>query len=661
MNLPLISDLEQSSVLNTKNSSIDNNSSTDTAQKIQKIKTSLFKQERERLSKIFQQIRQANNQEQFLKNAVTIIRQTLAVDRVLIYRCEDNSSGRVVAESLVSGWTPTQDETIPCACFGAIHKNDYHSQEFIAIEDINKNRLTPHQKQLLESFQVQASLAVPILLESYSLEDNGYGLNKVWGLIVVQQCSQPRQWQEEEINLLYQLSVELTRILQPPLPRLHSRKQQNFMTVINREMQQLMKGMLHEIRQSIQADRVWIYSFNPDGSGEVLDESVDSQWKKAASSFDNDCFLTAENCQSQYVVNDIYAQDLAPCLIEALEAQEAKAYIAIPVLHNQKLSGVLAAFQNSEPRNWQDSEVELMVNYASKFSLPLQQTSFIRTSKFQAKQLQKQAEQEKASNRIIERIRKTLDIDEIFTVATQEIRQVLKADRTVVYQFNEDWSGQVVAESVASGWVSLLVEQTNDEVLSGDRTQNNRCILRKWAVDDITDTDTYMEKTKGGKYMKGEKFTAVDDIYTQKFPDCYIASLEKYQARAYIIAPIFQGEKLWGLLGVYQNSGTRAWQESETEQMIQIANQLAIALQQADYVEKLKQKAEEQVTVAEQAQATTTIINKIRESQDVNTIFKVTTKEVRKALKTDRTVVYQFNEDWSGQVIAESVDSGWVS
>ena len=202
--------------------------------------------------------------------------------------------------------------------------NDYYLQEVIAIEDVNHNHLTPHQKQLLERFQVQASLAIPILLDSYLGEDNAYALNNVWGLLIVQQCREPRQWQEEEINLLSQLSGELTRVIQPPLPRLQSGKQPDLLTTIAQEMQQVMQGMLHQIRHSLKVDRVLVYGFNPDWSGEILAESVNSPWKKAGSSFDRDCFLTAENCQSHYVVNDIYNQGFAPCLIEAYEALRGK-------------------------------------------------------------------------------------------------------------------------------------------------------------------------------------------------------------------------------------------------------------------------------------------------------------------------------------------------
>ena len=279
---------------------------------VQKIKKSLYKQERDRLWKVIKQIRQSTEQKDFINNTVKVIQQELQADRVLIYRFVGETKGKIVAEALVSGWTPALDETLSCNCFGGQKASDYQDQGIVAIENLDSAKLTPHQKQLLSGFQVQASLALPILLDSLSADSNGYELGEVWGLLIVQQCSESRQWQEDEINLLYQLTMELTRVLQPPLPRLKSGSQQDFVSVINQEMQQSMRDMLQEIRHSLKVDRAWIYNFNPDGSGTVLLESVDSQWKKAASSFDNDCFLTAENCQSQYVVNDIYAQDFAP-------------------------------------------------------------------------------------------------------------------------------------------------------------------------------------------------------------------------------------------------------------------------------------------------------------------------------------------------------------
>ena len=65
--------------------------------------------------------------------------------------------------------------------------------------------------------------------------------------------------------------------------------------------------------------------------------------------------------------------------------------------------------------------------------------------------------------------------------------------------------------------------------------------------------------------------------------------------------------------------------------------------------------------IAAITKATATIIDKIRRSQDIKTIFRVTTQEIRQALCCDRLIIYQFNPNWTGQVVAESVGRGWVS
>jgi light-regulated signal transduction histidine kinase (bacteriophytochrome) len=45
----------------------------------------------------------------------------------------------------------------------------------------------------------------------------------------------------------------------------------------------------------------------------------------------------------------------------------------------------------------------------------------------------------------------------------------------------------------------------------------------------------------------------------------------------------------------------------------------------------------------EQAKVAATIIDKIRRTHNINTIFTVTTQEMRRVLRSDRSIVYQFN------------------
>ncbi len=401
----------------------------------------------------------------------------------------------------------------------------------------------------------------------------------------------------------------------------------------SQDINTIFEDTTQEMRSTLKSDRLVIYQFSPDWSGQVVAESVGSGWISLLIEQDNDEVLRGDRIQQdrcllrdwskgkqrnffepdsflqetgggKYMygqkfsaVDDIYTQGFPECYVESLEKYQARAYLIAPIFQDKKLWGLLGAYQNSGTRIWQESEIDLMMLIASQLAVALQQANYVNQLKQKAEFEITVAERFKASATIIGKIRQSQDIETIFKITTQEMRRVLKSDRLIVYQFSSDWSGQVVAESVGSGWISLLIEQDNDEVLKGDRIQQDRCLLRDWSKGeqgDIVEPDAFLRETKGGRYTRGQKFTAVADIYAKGFADCYVQSLEKYQVKAYLIAPIFQDEKLWGLLGAYQNSGTRIWQKSEIDLMMQIANQLAVALQQAEYINRLKQQSDQE-------------------------------------------------------------------
>jgi PAS domain S-box-containing protein len=203
--------------------------------------------------------------------------------------------------------------------------------------------------------------------------------------------------------------------------------------------------------------------------------------------------------------------------------------------------------------------------------------------------LMESAERERAIAKVIQKMRQTLDLETIFSATTQELRHVLNCDRVVVYRFNSDWSGEFVAESQAGGWISLI-QQHDDCNFSESALQDDRCAVQKINSKDNQVLDTYLQETEGGVYGRGASFLCVPDIHTAGFETCYVNLLEKFQARAYITVPIFCGNQLWGLLASYQNSTPRQWKTGEINIVVQIGNQLGVALQQAElYAETQRQ------------------------------------------------------------------------
>ena len=215
--------------------------------------------------------------------------------------------------------------------------------------------------------------------------------------------------------------------------------------------------------------------------------------------------------------------------------------------------------------------------------------------------LQESVQRERAIARAIQRMRQTLDIETIFSATTEELRQLINCDRVLIYRFNPDWSGEIVSESVGTEWISLLQEQANNPNLAQKTLEDDRCAVKRFdsaaSCDSVLSAplpvqDTYLQETQGGAYSRGASYAVVKDIYKAGFHSCYINLLERLQARAYIIVPIFCGSKLWGLVATYQNSGSRQWKTAETHVVVEIGNQLGVALQQAELLARVQKQSE---------------------------------------------------------------------
>ena len=597
------------------------------------------------------------NQEaqQKIEAGVNKIRQHLKAERVMVYGYNPDGSGKILAESVDSRWSRT----------GSTFDRDYVLKEdyckpYYVVNDISTKSLPLCLVEILEALEAKAYIVVPI---KYN--------DELLGLLAAYQNSAPRNWQASELKLMLDCATQFRLPLQQTAFIRHSQfREQQREKAIKREKslaqmldqirnaqeeQKIFQIATQEGRKFLEVDRLGIYRFEPDWSGKFVAESVTSGWTKLI-----DAILVVQDTYLQeteggrykhgecFAVEDIYLAGHQACHVQILEQFEARAYMLAPIFSaNKQLWGLIGAYQNTGVRRWQTDEVESLRQLGLQVGIAMEKVNYIQ-------KLEAKAKQEKAINRISEQIRQSFNLDEVFQTTTQELRQFLQTDRTLVYQFNPDWSGQFVAESVASGWNSLLIQQRNEGVSESDISKNPDCLLRKWKLGEMTDPDTYLQETQGGRYSQGEKITVVDDIYTQNFSTCYLQALKRYEARAYLITPIFQGKQLWGLIAVYQNTGARKWQTDEIESLRQIGLQVEIAMEKLNYIQKLEAKAEREKTINR-------ITEQIRRSLNLDEIFETATQELRQFLQADRALVYQFNPDWSGQFVAESVASGWNS
>ncbi|MHC0062698.1 GAF domain-containing protein [Nostoc sp. UIC 10890] len=434
------------------------------------------------------------------------------------------------------------------------------------------------------------------------------------------------------------------------------------------DIETIFKITVTEVRQLLKSDRVGVFRFDPDlaWEGEFIYEDVGTEWDSAlAAKLRDHCFSEkfAELYQQGRIraIADIYQVNASDCYIQILERFQVRANITAPLMKGKYLWGLLCIHQCSSPRQWEASEIEFVQLIAEHLGVALQQADYLEQVKLQSAQLAQAKAREKAAQWqktiaiTIEKIRQFLDLESIFHTSTAELRQLLNADRVAIYRFNPDWSGEFVFESVAEGWISLIHEQLQRPELSENVSE---CSAKDLANPPIP--DTYLQDTEGGSFSRCEVYRVCNDIYNSGFSDCYIKILEIYQARAYVIIAIYHGQKLWGLLAVYQNARTRDWQKDEVYLLTQVGTQLGVALQQAEFIQQMQIQAAEISKAAERQRALANTVEKIRQSLEIEAIFKTTTQEVRRLLEVERVAIYRFYPDWSGEFVADSIVDGWT-
>ncbi len=170
-------------------------------------------QQRELLTNVALDICRASELFQILQTAVEGARKLLGCDRTLIYCLQGERRGMIVAESVLPQWAAAMDSLVEDNCFHgeqAYQMEKYLQGYRLVIRDIDKATLTPCHRKMLETFQVKAVLAAPIILRDGDLVNK----SSIWGLIVAHHCHTVCEWQPDELALLDELGTQMAIAIQ---------------------------------------------------------------------------------------------------------------------------------------------------------------------------------------------------------------------------------------------------------------------------------------------------------------------------------------------------------------------------------------------------------------------------------------------------------------
>ncbi|MDY6805239.1 MAG: GAF domain-containing protein [Cyanobacteriota bacterium] len=575
------------------------------------------------LESIYSQLRRAVNRDDILAAAADATREAIMSDRVLVAEFDRQWKVTVVAESVDRQFPMALGAEIDDPCFRERYAVLYERGRFRAIDDIYKAGLTECHLKELEPFEVKASLIAPILVEK-----------KLMGLLIAHQCSDARSWKESEIKLLRQVAMAVgyacdrTLILEEQQAIARQARLLNQITAMLREdlkPEEIFDVAVEESRESLNADRVLVYAFDPEWQGSVIAESVDRGWKAAlGAKIADPCF--ADRYIKPYLrgrvsaINNIYEARLTECHIGQLEPYEVKSNLVAPIIVEKQLYGLLIVHQCSDFRTWKNSEIDFIKQLGTQIGFALDRINLLQKHQVATAQARR-------LNQISSRIRESLNPKDILNAAVEEMREATLSDRVIVYEFDERWQGTVTVESVAAGFPEALGAEITDP-----------CFAENYAK----------------QYLQG-RVKATDDIARANLSECHLGQLEPFQVKASLVAPIIAEKKLIGLLIAHQCSEPRRWQEWEIDLAKQVAIQIGYALDQALLLQK-------QQAATQQARQLSAISSRVRESLDPDRICRSAVEGALELMAVDRAVIYRFDETtWDGEIISEAVKPGWAT
>lgn len=206
-------------------------------------------------------------------------------------------------------------------------------------------------------------------------------------------------------------------------------------------------------------------------------------------------------------------------------------------------------------------------------------------------ELHQRRERERLVSQVTQHIQRSLDFNTILQISVDGVRQFLDTDRVLIFRVEADGSGTVVSESVGAPWQSILASNLSDPCFA----------------------ESYIEPFEQGLV------TSKTDIHDGSIDPCHVDLLVQFQVRANLVVPILQDDRLWGLIIAHHCSAPRQWQPLEVDLLRELANQLGIALQQAELYQQSQQQLTERKRAATALQESEDRFRQLAEN--INTVF----------------------------------------
>jgi GAF domain-containing protein len=583
------------------------------------------------LYRVTTRIRQSLELPEILTSTVVEMRAFLGTDRVMVYRFDADGSGEVIAESIHQQRLPSllglhfpaddiplearemflwaRQRSIVNVATGRIGLSPLESSETgksLGVENLYYRAVDHCHIKYLTAMGVQSSLVVPIL---YHDPTEQTAKPRLWGLLVSHHSEVQTEW-KRNLQIVQQVADQLAIAIAQDHLLIQIRAEQEQQATINQ-----VTNLLHSLStiQFQSALEATIAAFNGVGGRLYIEQSAElytcGEQPTLTNPVENTVlehhplwqdWITESKQGNIWAITDLYKEPHWQFLAPIFQSTRIRGMLVIPLNFRQHFIGIITIFRTgfnteilwagqldankrqrlpqlsftawleekkAQAPEWKPEEIAMGKALANQFALAIQQQQMsqhlqvlntnLAVCQERTAELQQSLDLSKVVKQVSDQIRSNLDYKITLQTIVLEARKLLKTDRVVIYKILNDLEGEVIVEDVDNNLPSII-----------GTTTPLGCFPDEYAR----------------LYLRG-RVRAINNTASADLSPCHQEFLQRLHIQANLIVPIKTDTQLWGFIIAHECGAPRDWQDAEIDLLQQLADEAALAIQQAQLYE----------------------------------------------------------------------------
>ena len=308
-----------------------------------------------------------------------------------------------------------------------------------------------------------------------------------------------------------------------------------------------------------------------------------------------------------------------PITIAAVELGGVRTFLAVPLLKDRSLVGVLVIYRQ-EVRPFSDKQIALLQNFAAQAVIAIENTRLLNELRQRTADLTESLEQQTATSEVLSVISSSPgDLEPVFAIMLENAVRICDAKFGNIYR----WDGEVFHLVATHNTPSAFAEARRRSPMR-PRPDNllNRMVTTKTVI-----------------HVADYERLAIE----QGVPE-YITGVELGGVRTALFVSMLKDNELIGYLSVYRQE-VRPFTDKQIELVKNFAAQAVIAIENARLLNELRQRTADLTESLEQQTATAEVLGVISRSKfELQPILQSVVETAERLCRAEQTVIYRLED-----------------